>query len=56
VTFSVLNSKLPAQFFSFSPAAQLRSGDKIGVAATAEDIFRNVRLFIVLKRGVNGAE
>src|SRR5215469_9565103 len=44
--FSVLYSKLPAQFLSFSPAAHAKRGARKGLPIREEQTLRKDRLFI----------
>src|SRR6266571_8715210 len=47
---SVPYSRLPAQFFGFSPDAQARRGETTGAATSAEESLRKARLFMVRGR------
>src|SRR5215475_3554177 len=47
VRFSVPYSRLPAQFFSLSPAAQEKRGATAGAAISRDAVLRNRRLFMV---------
>src|SRR6267378_3277350 len=49
---SVLYSRLPAQFFSLSGAAQVSRGGRAGAAISAEKSLRNDRLFMAGYAGV----